>query len=154
MPAGRPPIPTALKILRGNPGKRPLNEDEPQLDVKIPERPEHLMGVARDEWDRLAPLLVKMGVLTEVDYQALANLCETYATLIDAQEKLRATGILIHNKRTGVFQQNPLMGIINRCLKDCLAIQMQFGLTPSARCRLHTGPKAKSTDNRWAKVGS
>ena len=29
--SGRRPQPTALKVLRGNPGKRPLNVDEPQI---------------------------------------------------------------------------------------------------------------------------
>jgi len=31
MPAGRPPKPTAIKELEGNPGKRKLNRDEPKF---------------------------------------------------------------------------------------------------------------------------
>jgi hypothetical protein len=34
---GRRPKPTRLKMLTGNPGKRPLNNDEPRPDVNIPE---------------------------------------------------------------------------------------------------------------------
>ena len=35
---GRKPLPTALKALRSNPGRRPLNEDEPKPDVRLPNR--------------------------------------------------------------------------------------------------------------------
>jgi len=31
--AGRKPKPTALKIIEGNPGKRPLNKNEPKPDI-------------------------------------------------------------------------------------------------------------------------
>ncbi|HZK10243.1 MAG TPA: phage terminase small subunit P27 family, partial [Clostridia bacterium] len=33
---GRKPKPTALKVLEGNPGKRPLNKNEPQPERKAP----------------------------------------------------------------------------------------------------------------------
>jgi P27 family predicted phage terminase small subunit len=49
---------------------------------------------AKQEWRRLAPILQGMRVLTEADYMALANLCQTYLTLVKAQEKLNEVGIL------------------------------------------------------------
>jgi hypothetical protein len=36
---GRRPKPTRLKVLTGNPGKRPLNMDEPQPEPAIPDCP-------------------------------------------------------------------------------------------------------------------
>jgi hypothetical protein len=33
-----------------------------------------------------------MRVLTEADYMALANLCQTYSTLVKAQDKLNELG--------------------------------------------------------------
>ena len=39
---GRKPKPTALKVLEGNPGKRPLNENEPKPERKAPECPSWL----------------------------------------------------------------------------------------------------------------
>jgi phage terminase small subunit len=50
---GRRPKPTRLKLLTGNPGKRPLNETEPRPEAAIPECPVVLGPVARQEWDRL-----------------------------------------------------------------------------------------------------
>ena len=35
--------PTKLKLLKGNPGKRgPLNKDEPEPEVRLPNPPSHL----------------------------------------------------------------------------------------------------------------
>ena len=51
------PMPTALKILTGNRGKRPLNENEPKPKVKKLKPPEYLDKVAKKEWSRIAPIL-------------------------------------------------------------------------------------------------
>jgi phage terminase small subunit len=40
-----------------------------------------------------------MRVLTEADNMALANLCQTYSTLVKAQEKLSEVGILYKNSQ-------------------------------------------------------
>ena len=39
---GRRPNPTRLKLLTGNPGKRPLNPDEPKPQIAVPECPVEL----------------------------------------------------------------------------------------------------------------
>ena len=39
---GPPPKPTKLKLLAGNPGKRPLNENEPEPEAVAPSVPAHL----------------------------------------------------------------------------------------------------------------
>jgi hypothetical protein len=51
---GRRPRPTCLKLLSGNPGKRPLNGSEPRPDPIVLECPPELGEVARREWHRLA----------------------------------------------------------------------------------------------------
>ena len=42
---GRKPIPTELKRLNGNPGKRPLSDKEPQPEPKLPRAPSFLNKV-------------------------------------------------------------------------------------------------------------
>ncbi len=71
---GPAPIPTAINHIRGNPGKRKKNHSEPKPTVQIPYCPAHLDEDARKEWDRLAPILVRMRILTEADYIALGSL--------------------------------------------------------------------------------
>ena len=44
---GRPPKPTYLKVLEGNPGKRPLNENEPKPKPSAPKCPAWLSPVCQ-----------------------------------------------------------------------------------------------------------
>jgi phage terminase small subunit len=62
-------------MLTGNPGKRPLNEDEPKPEAAIPECPPELSSFARKEWDRLATELGSLRILTNLDRAALAAYC-------------------------------------------------------------------------------
>lgn len=83
---GRRPKPTRLKVLTGNPGKRPLNTDEPKPEVATPECPAELGPVARREWDRLACELTALRILTNLDRAALAAYCGAYAMWAEAIE--------------------------------------------------------------------
>ena len=60
---GRKPKPTAMKVLEGNPGKRPLNFAEPHSEKKLPHGPEWLEDEAKAEWERLAVPLYNLGLL-------------------------------------------------------------------------------------------
>ena len=91
---GPAPQPTVITKLKGNPGKRPLNKHEPKPEIVLPHCPEFLDKDARKEWNRLAPILLRMKVLTEADYIALASLCQAYSTMVKAQVQLNKTGIL------------------------------------------------------------
>ena len=62
---GRKPTPTAIKMLEGNPGKRPLNTKEPKPAKKAPSCPKWLEPEAKKEWRRLAKLMEQIGILTE-----------------------------------------------------------------------------------------
>lgn len=57
MAAGRPPKPTHLKVIAGNPGKRALPTNEPQPELRDLEPPRDLDEDEQREWDRIAPLL-------------------------------------------------------------------------------------------------
>jgi P27 family predicted phage terminase small subunit len=150
---GPAPKPTAIKRLQGNPGKRALNEREPQLEPGIPACPDHLDATACKEWDRVSKLLVGMKVLTEADYIALGNLCQAYSTLIAAQRQLNKSGILYKTK-SGYVQQSPLLGIITAQTTIVNKLLAEFGLTPSSRTRLAiTEPKEKPP-NRFAVFAS
>ena len=78
---GRKPKPTAMKILEGNPGKRPLNVNEPVPPVGNIKCPTWLLPEAKKEWKRLAPSLEAMGVLTMADLTAFEGYCQAYGGL-------------------------------------------------------------------------
>lgn len=142
------PTPTALRILRGNPGKRPINQTEPQPAIIRPEMTAEVKANPRatEEWDRIAPMLERMRVLTEADYLALGTLCLDVAMLDEVHEKIRNSGLLI---KTGIadapmIRKNPLLEIRMQLEGGIHRWLCEFGMTPSSRTRLHT--HAPSTD--------
>ncbi len=148
---GRPPKPTALKILQGNPGHRRLNEHEPQLDVEAPECPEYLDEIAQAEWNRVIPILLRMRVLTEADQMNLGILCQSFSRMVFAQREMAKAGILYKSDK-GYIQQSPLLGIIHREISIISKISGEFGLTSAARVRLHALPE-EGPRNKWADIG-
>ena len=72
-------IPTHLKLLRGNPGKRPLHpEPQPPVPPSPPEAPSFLVGYSMDEWYRVAEELHRLKLLTVIDIHPLAAYCQAY----------------------------------------------------------------------------
>lgn len=92
---GRKPTPTALKVLEGNPGKRPLNENEPKPNKKAPTCPKWLEPEAKKEWRRLAKQMEALGILTEVDMAAFAGYCQAYARWKEAEEFISQHGTIV-----------------------------------------------------------
>jgi len=141
---GRKPKPTHLKVLAGNPGKRPLNENEPKPRPIAPKCPSWLDREAKKEWKRVAPALERLGLLTEVDGAALAAYCQAYGTWVAAQKKineyLKENGKLTYeytNKGGGTNEVPiPEISIAEKALKQMKAFCTEFGLTPSSRGRL------------------
>ncbi len=150
---GRKPKPTHLKVIAGNPGKRPLNEDEPEFAPDLPEPPAFLSEEAKTEWDRVAGELYAKGVLTAMDRGALAVCCQLYGRLVQAEtalaelaEKDPSThGLLIKTGRGAA--ENPLVGIARRSMDLYLRGCAEFGMTPSSRSRIKAVPKDGDLQN-------
>ena len=138
---GRKPTPTKLKILAGT-RKARINEQEPTLPPARPEIPEHLDALARGEWERLCPILERMGVLTEADGAAVMLYCEAYGKWLRARGEVAKRGLLIEVSRTvtskrgatiettGKVIANPAVNMeiqLARLMKELL---VEFGLHP------------------------
>ena len=93
------------------------------------------MPEAKKEWKRLAEIMAKMGVLTEVDMAAFAAYCQSYARWKEAQEHIDSEGAIFETEK-GYQQQTPWVGIANTNQKLMLQAASEFGLTPSSRSRI------------------
>ena len=91
---GRKPKPTAIRILEGNPGKRPINKNEPKPQPLGPECPDFVQGKARAFWNEYAPILMKQGVLTELDEFLFGALCVEYADYLQHGATVRKMRLL------------------------------------------------------------
>ena len=127
-----------MKVLEGNPGKRPLNLFEPVPEEKMPECPEWLEKEAKEEWDRLAVPMFRLGLLTELDMAAFASYCQAYARWKEAEEFISQHGSIVKTKN-GFWQQVPQVTISHASQKIMLQAAAEFGLTPSARSRIIAG---------------
>ncbi len=134
-PRGRKPVPTAIKVLEGNPGKRELNQHEPKPKSKAPRCPAWLDSEAKKEWRRTAKQLEELGILTEVDMAAFAGYCQAYARWKEAEEFISKHGTIVKTP-SGYWQQVPQVSIAQTYLKIMNKFCEQFGLTPSARSRI------------------
>jgi P27 family predicted phage terminase small subunit len=132
---GRKPKPTALKRRQGNPGKRALNNQEPQPELRIPTCPSYLQDEARREWQRIVKLLFRVGLVTELDRAALAGYCSAYADYVNAEREVRKHGAVIKSDEGGQYQ-SPWISIKRRALDQVIKFGAEFGLTPSSRVRL------------------
>jgi P27 family predicted phage terminase small subunit len=132
---GRKPKPTRLKIMTGNPGKHPLNDDEPRPEPVVPDCPPELSPAAQREWQRLTGELAKLHVLTALDRAALAAYCGAYALWAEATEAIGKYGVMIKSP-TGFPIQSPYLSIANRQAEIMMRIASEFGFTPASRGRI------------------
>jgi len=132
---GRKPKPTALKVLEGNPGKRPMNVNEPIPPMGAVKCPMWLLPEAKKEWKRLAASLEAMGVLTMADLMAFAGYCQAYARWREAEEFITQHGSIFKTP-SGYVQQVPQVSIAQQNLKIMQSFCTEFGLTPACRARI------------------
>jgi P27 family predicted phage terminase small subunit len=132
---GRRPKPTRLKVLTGNPGKRPLNNNEPNPEAAMPDCPPELGPVAKQEWDRLAGQLGPLRLITHLDRAALASYCAAYALWAEATQAIQTYGAMVKSP-SGYPVQSPYVSIANRQTEIMMRIASEFGLTPASRSRI------------------
>ena len=142
---GRKPKPTSLKILQGNPGRRPLNSAEAKFPTLQSDCPKHLGPIAAEEWARIRDLFRE--IFTEADRAALSAYCVCYGRWVEAEDHVRATGMMVKSP-SGYPMQNPWLSIANKAFQQMNKMMSEFGMTPSSRSRVKTLPeprKAKGT---------
>jgi P27 family predicted phage terminase small subunit len=136
---GRKPTPMALKVVMGNPGKRPVNLREPRPEPSLPTCPAHLLPTAKAEWKRLARQLHALGVISELDRSVLAAYCQAYGRWVMAERKLKETPPLLKTP-AGYVQPSPWLAISNKNVELMHKFAAELGLSPASRSRVTTRP--------------
>ncbi len=132
---GPPRKPTALKVAEGNPGRKPLPENEPKPKVRKPPAPKFLQGEAKKEYNRLGKKLAELSVMTEVDQIGLAVTSQVWADFVQAVEQAQGKPLVIKTPNGGVMQ-NPFISVANTKAKLLKGYLAEFGLTPASRSRV------------------
>jgi P27 family predicted phage terminase small subunit len=127
-------------MLRGNPGKRPLPEGEPQPAPGEPPRPDWLDDYAAEKWREVLPELLRVGLLTTIDGGILAAYCTAWSELRHATETLTAEGRTRTAEKNGYSYPHPAVSQQRTALKLVKDLGAQLGLSPSSRSALHIQP--------------
>ena len=138
---GRPPTPTALKILGGTaqPCRVRADEPKPASLTHLPMPPPELNERAAQEWYTTAGELLNQRMLHAVDLTLLAAYCNEIAVYWECEDLLRKNGRVMKTTRkdgSTVLVQVPYVGIGRNALKMAHTLAGQFGFTPAARTRL------------------
>lgn len=138
MPKGRKPIPNRIKLLRGNPGKRPLNMAAPQW-TPVSGTPEWLDGFAKQEWDEIAPDLMAQKMLTRAGQAAFACYCVAVGNMRTALEYLHGSQLL--GVQDGKPTRHPAYALLREAMADVRSFASEFGFTPASATKVAQGAK-------------
>ena len=127
--------PTKLKILEGEKNKNRIPENEPKPDAIEPDMPLWLDKEAKKIWKKLAPKMLKMELLTEIDGAMFSSLCQIISRVADINKKMKLEkdAIVVEGK------QNPLSVSERLYYQHLRMFAQEFGLSPRGRVGLSVG---------------
>lgn len=149
---GRKPTPTTLKLLRGNPGRREINTDEPAPPPLSAEPVPHELKDAHalGEWRRIAPGLIACGQVTMADRTLLVAYCLKYGQWLRLEEEALRHPLIVKGA-AGNPISNPAVRLANQTLDLVIRAAAELGITPTARTRVMKAPLAPPS-SKWAGV--
>lgn len=150
---GRNKQPVDLLIAKG---KKHLTKDEIEarraqeikVDFKNVQAPDYLPENLHKEFDEIAGKLLAIGVMTELDEDALARY------LLSKQTYLQYTSLLTRAlKENRIHDADKLTTMQDKAFKQCRASASDLGLTIASRCRLvlPEGNTLPPKENKFAK---
>ena len=144
---GRKPKPSVLKLVAGNPGKRPINENEPVFrKIELPEPPEDMSRAGKIEWRRTGAVLIKSGVLTEGELPAFELYCDAWGFYQKATTAIRDDGLVLKSK-SGALRVSPHVLVQIRYWNQCVKLLTEFGMTASSKSGISVLPGAPKKDD-------
>lgn len=145
MTSGRKPTPLHLKLVQGNPGKRPIKVVKRKLQPEnAPRMPKGTKPEIASIWRRMVRS-APHGLLRSIDGELLYQWCLSRYLFEEAERKLHASSMLIKTPN-GMPAQSPYLAIINRQQEIMRGIAAELGFTPTARARLGVEDGAQAED--------
>jgi P27 family predicted phage terminase small subunit len=155
---GPTPKPAELKALEGGRGHRPINLDQTfRPEVGAPQIPKWVSKEGRKAWKRLQTELLHYNVLSKVDQDAFAMLCQTIGRIeqveraINGRMALRleegkeaAEALLDFTPNKGMQVQSAIYQVLNREQAKLNSLLSEFGLTPAQRARVSTALRVQA----------
>lgn len=143
--------PTALRVLQGTDRADRVPKNEPKPRPVAPKPPVWLDAAGKRAWKANAPLLERLGLLTEADGNAFGAFCEAFSRYVAAVKRLRVA------VKSGVSELRPFESSVERALHDVRQLGAEFGWSPGSRSRLNvpeaSGDEETVLDRLWQRKG-
>lgn len=136
---GRKATPTHLKVLRGNPGKRKINQNEPTFSEDLPIAPEWLSERAKEKFTLLVTRLNEMGLASASHTEMLALLAMRQAQVEEYSKILAAKGSSYQTKSvTGqkIIKARPEVAMLSDAARHEQSLLVEFGLSAAAATKV------------------
>lgn len=139
---GRKPKSLELKLLQGNPGKRPLSSAGPFIEG-IPEKPKDLDKDASEEWDRLCDSLA--GILSPASRGTLLVACDSYSQFMAAKRVLTKEGPTYTTTSEGgvMIRQHPQVRMREAARRSYQLALSELGAAPVRHGHVRKLPSAQ-----------
>lgn len=155
---GPAPKPAELRAIEGNRGHRPISLDSTfRPEVGAPDAPRWLTKEARKTWRRLMPELLRYNLVSVVDRDMLAMLCQSVgrielleraiaakmaALAEDGKDSIEA---LVGKTQTGYEVQAVAYQLLSKEQEKAFKLLAEFGLSPAQRARVATAIRQQLT---------
>lgn len=156
MRAGRKPKPWSLKAKKGYPSTDapPEGMPEPPAPPSI-QPPEWVVGPVLEVWNAVVPTLTQMRVMTTADVNPIARYCDSVVLWLKARDFIHEHGsTFVQRAKVAVqrvlddgqiVEEFPVIGIsqypqvweYRQLSRLLLAIEAEYGMTPSSRTRIN-----------------
>ena len=134
---GPAPMPTKLRLLRGETRPSQINRHEPEPLPGGPVMPDDVSPEAQAVWERVLREVGPTGVIRGADSDVFALYCEAVVRYRQAEALLRQTGPLVVDRHHGGSPvKSPLHQIVRDNAVLVRALAGELGLTPAARVGL------------------
>ena len=151
MAKGRKKIPSKLKEMQGTSVPCRIIDNEMVVDLvsDLPEAPEWLSEIGKEEWNKVSSQLFNIGMLHNVDLRLVEAYCNEISLYIETETMLRNKGrIQAFRNPDGTLkhaQAVPYQKIAKDALNSAMKLATQFGLTPVARASIAAPTINKNT---------
>src|ERR1017187_9258670 len=105
MKRGTKTKPLALEQYQGNPGHKTKAELQDHIvgdAMQDMEPPRMLDAIAKKEWKRVAPILAKYNILTDLDRNTLILYCQSWSDYVSLTATLRELGATYESEPSGM----------------------------------------------------
>ena len=125
--------PTLIKQLEGNPGKRPLNKNEP-VPHGVPQPPNYFSELHMLVWERLIDA-APANLLKTIDSDLLVLYVEAYLAHEAAAKILIIEGIT-QTTAKGDSRAHPMLAVQRNSASQLIRLCGELGFSPAARVKL------------------